>query len=120
MQKDTVHHNDGKPDPFYICRDGGHQGHNADECPHSQKNIEARANAAPQSTNLTMHTLCDLGTCKIGQVYMATNSNSASDAGNVLLNSAAMSHMFRKHLNFTNYRPSMEKETVSVGNKHPL
>jgi hypothetical protein len=38
---------DGKLDPFYACCDGGHQGHNTDECPHSQKNIEARANAAP-------------------------------------------------------------------------
>jgi hypothetical protein len=26
---------DGKPDPFYACCDRGHQGHNADECPHS-------------------------------------------------------------------------------------
>jgi hypothetical protein len=31
----------GKPDPFYACRDRGHQGHNVDECPHSRKNIEA-------------------------------------------------------------------------------
>jgi hypothetical protein len=51
---------------------------------------------------------------------MATTSNSASDADNVLLDSAAMSHMFRKHLTFTNYRPSMENETISVENKHPL
>jgi hypothetical protein len=110
----------GKPDPFYACQDGGHQGHNADECPHSQKNIEVRANAVPQSTNLTMHTLCDLGTRKLGQVYMATNSNSASNADNVLLDSAATLHMFRKCLTFTNYRPSMENKTVLVGNKHPL
>jgi hypothetical protein len=33
-KKDPGKH-DGKPDPFYACRDGGHQGHNADECPHS-------------------------------------------------------------------------------------
>jgi hypothetical protein len=26
---------DGKPDPFYACHDGGHQGHNVDECPYS-------------------------------------------------------------------------------------
>jgi hypothetical protein len=32
---------DGKPDPFYACRDGGHQGHNVDKCPNSRKNIEA-------------------------------------------------------------------------------
>jgi hypothetical protein len=110
---------DGKLDPFYVCRDGGHQGHNADECPHSRKNIEAQANAAPQSTNLTTHTLCDLGTREIGQL-MAITSNSASDADDVLLDSAATSHMFRKRLTFTNYRPSMVNETVSVGNKHPL
>jgi hypothetical protein len=111
---------DGKPDPFYACHDGGHQGHNTDECPHSQKNIELRANAAPQSTNLMTHTLCDLSTCEIGQVYMATTSNSATEADDVLLDSAATSHMFKKRLTFTNYRPSMENETVSVGNKHPL
>jgi hypothetical protein len=51
---------------------------------------------------------------------MATNSNSASTADDVLLDSAATSHMFRKRLTFTNYRPSLENETVSVGNKHPL
>jgi hypothetical protein len=52
-QKKDLGKRDGKPDPFYACHDGGHQGHNVDECPHSRKNIEARANAAPQSTNLT-------------------------------------------------------------------
>jgi hypothetical protein len=67
-----------------------------------------------------MHTLCDLGAHKIGQVYMATTSNSASDADDVLLDSATMLHMFRKRLTFTNYRPSMENKTVLVGNKHPL
>jgi hypothetical protein len=67
-----------------------------------------------------MHTLYDLGTHEIGQVYMATTSNSASDADDVLLDSAATSHMFRKHLTFTNYRPSMENKTVLAGNKHPL
>jgi hypothetical protein len=118
-KKDPGKHN-GKPDPFYACQDGGHQGHNADECPHSQKNIKARANAAPQSTNLTTHTLYDLGTREIGQVYMATTLNNASKADDVLLDSAATSHMFRKCLTFTNYRLSMENETVSVGNKHPL
>jgi hypothetical protein len=51
---------------------------------------------------------------------MATNLNSASDADNVLLDSATMSHIFRKCLIFTNYRPSMENKTISVGNKHPL
>jgi hypothetical protein len=51
---------------------------------------------------------------------MATTLNSASDADDVLLDSAATSHMFRKHLTFTNYRPSMVNETISVGNKHPL
>jgi hypothetical protein len=67
-----------------------------------------------------MHTLCDLSTREIGQVYMATTSNSATEADDVLLDSAATSHIFRKHLTFTNYRPSMENETVLVGNKHPL
>jgi hypothetical protein len=33
-KKDPGKH-DGKPDPFYTCCDGGHQGHKVDECPHS-------------------------------------------------------------------------------------
>jgi hypothetical protein len=94
--KEDPSKHDGKPDPFYTCHDGGHQGHNMDECPHSQKNIEAQANAAPQSTNLMWHTLCDLGTREIGQFYMATTLNSATEADGVLLDSAAMSHMFSK------------------------
>jgi hypothetical protein len=51
---------------------------------------------------------------------MAINSNSVSTADDVLLDSAATSHMFRKRLTFTNYRLSLENETVLVGNKHPL
>jgi hypothetical protein len=34
-QKKDPGKRNGKPDPFYACRDGGHQGHNTDECPHS-------------------------------------------------------------------------------------
>jgi hypothetical protein len=68
----------------------------------------------------TTHALCDLGTCEIGQVYMATTSNSATEANDVLLDSAATSHMFRKYHVFANYRPPIEDETVLAGNKHPL
>jgi hypothetical protein len=51
---------------------------------------------------------------------MATTSNSATEADEVLLDRATMSHMFRKYHVFTNYRPSIENETILVGNKHPL
>jgi hypothetical protein len=60
----------------------------------------------------------DLGTCKID--YMATTSNSATKADNVLLDSAAMSHMFQKYHVFANYRPSIEDKTILAGNKHPF
>jgi hypothetical protein len=119
-QKKDPGKRNGKPDPFYACHVGGHQGHTIDDCSYSQRNIKAQAKSAPESTNLTTHALCDLGTCEIGQVYMATTSNSATEADNVLLDSTATSHMFRKYHVFTNYKPSIENETVLVGNKYPL
>jgi hypothetical protein len=51
-QKKDPGKRDGKPDPFYTCHDGGHQGHTIDDCPYSQRNIKAQAKSAPESTNL--------------------------------------------------------------------
>jgi hypothetical protein len=82
---------DGKPDPFYTCHDGGHQGYTIDDCLYSQRNIKVQAKSAPESTNLMTHALHDLGTCNIGQVYMATTSNSTTEADDVLLYSCICS-----------------------------
>jgi hypothetical protein len=109
-----------KPDPFYACHDGGHQGHTIDDYPYSQRNIKVQAKSAPKSTNLMTHALCDLGTYEIGQVYMATTSNSATKADNVLLDSTAMLHMFQKYYVFTNYRPSIENETIWLETSTPF
>jgi hypothetical protein len=119
QKKDPGKH-DGRPDPFYACHDGGHQGHTIDDCPYSRRNIKMQAKSAPESTNIMTHAICDLGTCEIGQVYMAITSNSATEADNILLDSAAMSYMFQKYHVFTNYRPSIEDETILARNKHPL
>jgi hypothetical protein len=44
--------------PYAVCRDGGHSGHKAEECPHDYKNRDkAKAKSQPQSTNYTVNNL---------------------------------------------------------------
>jgi hypothetical protein len=79
--------------PYAVCRDGGHSGHKAEECPHDYKNRDkAKAKSQPQSANFTVSNLWDLGTHEIGQVFMAVGG--IPDTNNILLDSAATSHMF--------------------------
>jgi hypothetical protein len=42
------------------------------------------------------------------------------DTNNILLDSAATSHMFCKQCLFSSYASSTKNETVSVGDKHAL
>jgi hypothetical protein len=108
---------------YVVCCDGGHSGHKANECPHNYENRDkAKAKSQPQSANFTVSNLCDLGTHEIGQVFMAVGST--PDTNDILLDSAATSHMFchmfcECHL-FFSYTSSTKNETVSVGDKHAL
>jgi hypothetical protein len=51
---------------------------------------------------------------------MATYPERKHEPDDVLLDSAAISHRFRHRHSFTNYKPSTERKTVSVGNGYPL
>jgi hypothetical protein len=63
-----------------------------------------------------MHNLCDLSTQKISQVFMATSLNSGSELDDILLDSATTSHMFQKHLTFTNYLLENSVHTIVLHN----
>jgi hypothetical protein len=65
-------------------------------------------------------TLCDLSTHEISQDFMATSLKIVSELDDVLLDSATTSHMFWKHLAFTNYMPPTKDKAVLVGNGYPL
>jgi hypothetical protein len=73
QKKDARKHEKGSgKGPYTVCRDGGHSGHKAEECPHDYKNHnKAKTKSQPQSTNFTVSNLQDLGTHEIGQVFMA-------------------------------------------------
>jgi hypothetical protein len=71
-----------------------------------------------KSTNLIFRNYRDCDTREVGQVYMATSDKTSPDG--TLLDSGGTSHMFRQHHLFTNYRPSTEDETISVGSNFPL
>jgi hypothetical protein len=94
QKKDTCKHEKGSgKGPYVVCRDGGHSGHKAGECPHDYKNCDkAKAKSQPQSANFTVSNLRDLGTHEIGQVFMAIGG--IPNTNNILLDSAATSHMF--------------------------
>jgi hypothetical protein len=120
QKKDARKHEKGSgKGPYVVCHDGGHSGHKAKECPHDYKNHDkAKAKSQPQSTNCTVSNLRDLGTHEIGQVFMTTGS--IPDTNNILLDSAATSHMFCKRHLFSSYASSTENETISVGDKCTL
>jgi hypothetical protein len=120
QKKDTRKREKGSgKGPYAVCHDGGHSGHKAKECPHNDKNRnKVKAKSQPQSTNFTVSNLWDLGTCEIGQVFMAVGS--IPDTDDILLDSAATSHMFcARHL-FSSYTSSTKNETVSVGDQRAL
>jgi hypothetical protein len=121
VQKKDAHRCDkgsGKG-PYAVCCDGGHSGHTADECPHDYKNHDkAKAKSQPQSTNFTVSNLWDLGIREIGQIFMAVGG--IPDTNDILLDSAATSHMFCECHLFSSYTSSTKNETVSVGDKCAL
>jgi hypothetical protein len=96
QKKDTRKREKGSgKGPYAVCRDGGHSGHKAEECPHDYKNRnKAKAKSQPQSTNYTVNNLRNLGTREIGQVFMTVGG--IPDTNDILLDSAATSHMFCK------------------------
>jgi hypothetical protein len=101
-----------------VCHDGGHSGHKAKECPHDYKNRDkTKAKSQPQSANFTVSNLQDLGTREIGQVFMAVSG--IPDTNDILLDSAATSHMFCEHHLFSSYTSSTENETVIFANQEP-
>ena len=82
------------------------------------KGFEGVSHDSGQTANLTVSNLHDLGTHELGHVYMAVGSFPGAE--DILLDSAATSHMFCDHHLFTNYVPSTDNETVAVGDQHPL
>jgi hypothetical protein len=120
QKKDARKHNKGSgKGPYVVCCDGGHSGHKAEECPHDYKNHDkAKAKSQPQFANITVSNPWDLGTHEIGQVFMAVGS--ILDTNNILLDSAATSHMFCECHLFSSYTFSTENETMSVGDKCAL
>jgi hypothetical protein len=113
------HH--GKPNPWLTCRDNGHSGHTPDHCPHHYKNrhkAKATEDTKSHSANLATATLRNLGTQVIDQVYMATYDETMPD--DIPLDNPVTCHMCWHHHSFTNYRPSTEDKTISVGNNHSL
>jgi hypothetical protein len=85
-------------------------------CP--QREEDKKKASGTQSANLTVSHLCDLGTHEVGRVYVTMNGTPGSC--NVLLDSAATSHMFCNWKVFSNYVASHGGETVSVGDKCTL
>jgi hypothetical protein len=120
QKKDTRKREKGSgKGPYAVCHDGGHSGHKAEECPHDDKNCDkAKAKSQPQSANFIVSNLQDLGTCEIGQVFMAVGG--IPDTDDILLDSAATSHMFCAQHLFSSYTSLTENETVSVGDKCAL
>jgi hypothetical protein len=117
QKKDTHRHNKGSgKGPYIVCCDGGHK---ADECPHNYQNCnKAKAKSQPQSANFTVNNLPDLGTHEIGQVFMAVGN--IPDTNDILLDSAATSHMLCEHHLLSSYTFSTENKTMSVGDKCAL
>jgi hypothetical protein len=120
QKKDTCKRKKGSgKGPYVVCRDGGHSGHKAKECPHDYKNRnKAKAKSQPQSANYMVNNLRNLGTREIGQVFMTVGG--IPDTNDILLDSTATSHMFCERSLFSSYASSTENETVSVGDKRAL
>lgn len=97
-----------KPDDK--CHNCGKLGHWVPKCLHHKADERKKGSA-----NLTVANLCDMGTCEIGQVFMATHASGNSMG--FILNCGATSHMFANAKYFTNYEPlpSDVEETISVG-----
>jgi hypothetical protein len=102
--------------PTDECRYCRHLGHWTRHCPQCEE--DKKKASGTQSANLTVSHLHDLGTCEVGRVYVTIKGTPG--LCNVLLDSAATSHMFCNRKVFGNYVASHGGETVSVGDKHTL
>jgi hypothetical protein len=77
--------------------------------------VQKKKSNEEQSANLTVSDLQDLGSHKVGCIYIAASGTPSDNV--ILLDCTATSHMFCDYCQFTNYVLSTRNKTVSVGDK---
>jgi hypothetical protein len=93
-------------DKCHRCQQPGHWARNCKEAAPEKKQ-------GGESVNLAVKSARDLGTQEVGRVYAMRDGSSKTNS--MLLDCAAMSHMFYDADNFSRYTASPPGDTISIG-----